>query len=682
MTTPALPGVPLPLGVTLDERGANFTLGSATAEGVILCLVDSSGNETAFELAERDYGIWHGYLPDIKAGQRYGYRVHGPWDPDSGLRFDPSLRLVDPYARAICEGTDGGPLGVIVDERFEWADDRRPCIPLADSVIYEVHVKGFTQLHPEIPASVRGTYAGLAHPAALEHLTDLGITAVELLPVHQFITEPQVHDRGLINYWGYNTLGYLAPHAGYSARYRAGDHAGQVAEFKAMVKSLHAVGLEVILDVVFNHTCEGGPNGPTLSFRGIDNSNYYRLDSRNRSAYVDTTGCGNSLNADSIIVLRLIMDSLRMWVQDMHVDGFRFDLAPTLAREHGVFARTSPFFDIVAQDPILSTVKLIAEPWDLGQSDSYDIGRFPALWSEWNGSYRDTIRNFWRSTAGLLPRYATRITGSSDLFGHGLRRPSASINFITAHDGFTLADLVSYDRKHNEANGEDNRDGSDDNLSWNRGAEGSTDDSQIIMARKQAQRTMLAALFTSFGVPMLLGGDEIGRTQQGNNNAYCQDNEISWFDWATVDEELLAFTKRLIQLRRAHPVLRRRRYLTGVEASEVRWFTPSAREMVDADWADDQSRAVAIALNGHDDLDRDPQGAPVRDDDMLLLINAWWEPLTFTIPALARSGDSICWSEILQTSDASSGDHLVPVTGSVEVPGRSMSVLIGRHSPM
>ena len=698
MSQPALPGAPLPLGVTLDGEGANVTLASATATGVAICLVAADGSEETVPLTERDFGVWHGYLPGIRPGQRYGYRVQGPWDPANGLRFDPTRRLVDPYARAIVEQLPGGPAGVMVDEAFDWAGDAPPRTALADSIVYELHVKGFTQQHPGIEPALRGTYAGLAHPAAIEHLTGLGVTAVELLPVHHHVTEPAVAARGLVNYWGYNTLGFLAPHAGYSARHRAGEHGGQVAEFKEMVKALHAAGLEVILDVVFNHTCEGGADGPTMSFRGIDNANYYRLDPADRSAYLDTTGCGNSLNTDSIIVLRLIMDALRTWVEQMHVDGFRFDLAATLGREHGAFTRTSPFFDIIAQDPVLSTVKLIAEPWDVGQSDSYDIGRFPALWSEWNGAYRDTVRDFWRGTAGLLPRYATRLTGSSDLYGHGLRRPSASINFVTAHDGFTLADLVSYDDKHNQANGEQNRDGTTDNRSWNRGVEGPTDDPQVIADRQQAQRTMLAALLTSFGVPMLLGGDEIGRTQQGNNNAYCQDNEISWLDWGKVDEGLLAFTRDAIRLRRSHPVLRRRAYLSGANARQVLWFTPEGSPMTDDDWAFDQARAIAIVLDGRDAPDLAPDGTPMLDDDLLICVNAWWEPIAFTVPTLAAFGEPMAWTMRLDTAHPTHAyrTHAYPTHApsgpepseaarnlgagdTVGIAGRSMAVLIGRR---
>ncbi|MBU6245970.1 MAG: glycogen debranching protein GlgX [Actinomycetales bacterium] len=700
----ALPGQPLPLGATVDADGANFSIASATAEAATLCLIDSHGREEQVTLRERDFGVWHGYVPGVRAGQRYGYRVDGPADPARGLRFDPSRLLVDPYARAIDQrpGTDstGALVSLAVDDAFDWSGDVRPGTPLADSVIYELHVKGFTARHPGIPEEIRGTYAGLAHPAALEHLVDLGVTAVELLPVPHHLTEPAVRARGLVNYWGYNTLGFFAPHAGYSASVRSGNATGVVAEFKQMVRALHGAGIEVILDVVYNHTCEGGADGPTISFRGIDNLNYYRLDPDDRAAYVDTTGCGNCLNTDSVIVLRMIMDSLRTWVEQMHVDGFRFDLAATLGRRDGTFSRTSPFFDCIAQDPILSTVKLIAEPWDVGQPDSYDIGRFPALWSEWNGSYRDTVRDYWRSTAGLLPRFATRITGSSDLYGGSLRRPSASVNFVTAHDGFTLRDLVSYDAKHNQANGEGNRDGTDANYSWNRGVEGPTDDPAILDARSRAQRTMLTTLLTSFGVPMLLAGDELGRTQQGNNNAYCQDNGISWLDWSDIDHDLLAFTRRLIALRRAHPALRRRRFLTGAQASQVDWFTPAGVPMSQADWANPDSRAVAVYLDGQDDPDVGPDGRPLLDDDLLLCMNAWWEPIDFTIPmlppvnlrlppvepTLPREAEdtSTSWTIAIDTAERSSEPpaptpSLAP-GGSVRVAGRSMVVLLGSRT--
>ena len=700
------PGRPLPVGVTLSPEGANVSIVSATAESVSLCLVGEDGTEERLLLPERDFGVWHGFVPGLSPGQRYGYRVDGPYDPARGLRFDPDKLLVDPTARALhgdlsygpeiydhapggggpsgLDSAGHGPVSVIVDESFDWGDDAPPGYRQSDSVIYEVHVKGFTQQHPNVPIGLRGTYAGLAHPAAVAHLVDLGVTAVELLPVHHSVTEPSVHGHGLVNYWGYNTLGFFAPHEAYSAAARAGRLGGQVAEFKSMVKALHAADLEVILDVVYNHTAEAGADGPTLSFRGLDNVNYYRLAPDDLAAYVDTTGCGNSLNAGSVVVLKLIMDSLRYWVEQMHVDGFRFDLATTLGREGGAFERTSAFFDIIAQDPVLSTVKLIAEPWDVGQGDSYNVGRFPAMWSEWNGGYRDTVRDFWRGTEGLLPAYATRTTGSSDLYGGWLRRPTASVNFLTAHDGFTLADLVSYDTKHNEANLEANRDGTDGNLSWNHGVEGPTDDPAVLASRAQAQRTMLTALLTSFGVPMILGGDEIGRTQRGNNNAYCQDNEFSWFDWDNVDHDLLDFTKRLIRLRREHPVLRRRRFLTGAEAHEVGWFTPSGTAMTDADWSDNGARAIAVYLDGQDAPDQAQDGTSLLDDDLLICANAWWEPLDFTIPT---QDPGTSWTVLLDTTVPSAGStpHASGSTpqlsngDSVTVAGRSIAIVLGRR---
>ncbi|MBK9739981.1 MAG: glycogen debranching protein GlgX [Actinobacteria bacterium] len=701
----ALPGRPLPIGVEVTPDGANVAVVSGSADSATLCLFDEDGTEDRLLLPERDFGVWHGFVPGVAPGQRYGFRMQGPHEPARGMRFDPDKLLVDPYARALVGDIDYGPaiygyaqgdysrasgidssgsvpLAIVVDEAFDWTGDVRPAIRNADSIVYEVHVKGFTQRHPGVPAELRGTYAGLAHPAAIEHLTNLGVTAIELLPVHHSVTEPGVHARGLVNYWGYNTLGYFAPHAAYSAAVRAGRPGGQVAEFKAMVKSLHAAGLEVILDVVFNHTAEAGADGPTLSFRGLDNANYYRLDPSNPAGYIDTTGCGNSLDSGSVVVLRMIMDSLRYWVQEMHVDGFRFDLAATLGRQDGAFERSSAFFDIIAQDPVLSAVKLIAEPWDVGQGDSYDIGRFPALWSEWNGEYRDTIRDFWRGTSGLLPKYATRVTGSSDVYGGWLRRPTASVNFITAHDGFTLRDLVSYNNKHNEANGEHNADGTGDNRSWNRGIEGPTDDPSVTAQRAQAQRTLLTTLLTSFGMPMLLGGDEMGRTQNGNNNAYCQDNEIAWFDWGAVDEGLLAFTTRLIRLRRQHPVLRRRRYLSGAESGEIAWFTPSGAPMDGGDWADPNARAVSVYLDGRDAPDLAADGSRLVDDDLLLCVNAWWEPLSMTIPA-TEPGTS--WTRLIDSGDPAVGETASPPApgppllegAAVDVVGRSILVLRG-----
>jgi glycogen operon protein len=528
---------------------------------------------------------------------------------------------------------------------------------LADTILYEVHVRGFTATHPGVPPELRGTYAGLAHEAALQHLVDLGVSAVELLPVHHNVPESFLVDRGLTNYWGYNTIGFFAPHAAYSAAVRAGRPGGQVEEFRSMVNALHAAGLEVVLDVVFNHTAEGGPLGPTLCHRGLDNAAYYRLDPADPSRYVDTTGCGNSLNTADATTLRLIMDSLRYWVSEMGVDGFRFDLAPTLGREEDdVFDPFSAFFDVVGQDPVISQVKLIAEPWDVGRMDSYDIGRFPPLWSEWNGRFRDTVRDWWRSHDGLLPDFATRLCGSADIYDRPDegRRPSASVNFITVHDGFTLTDLVSYNGKHNEANTEDNRDGTDDNRSWNCGVEGPTADAGVTALRSRQQRAFLVTVLLSAGVPLLLGGDEIGRTQRGNNNAYCQDNEITWFDWSTVDKELLQFTTDLIALRREHPVFRRRRYSTGKESADLRWFTPAGTEMTPNNWSDPNARSVALFIDGATDPDVGTDGTPCIDDDFLLFVNAWWEPLTFTVPAdlSARQWSVVCDTHDPERSDA------------------------------
>jgi isoamylase len=499
-----------------------------------------------------------------------------------------------------------------------------------------------------VPAELRGTYAGLGHEAAISHLTGLGITTVELLPVHESVPEGFLLDRGLTNYWGYNTIGYLAPHQGYSAAVRAGQPGGQVAEFKAMVDALHQAGLEVVLDVVFNHTAEGNQDGPTLCYRGLDNAAYYRLDDGDPRHYFDTTGCGNALNVGDPRTLQLIMDALRYWVTEMHVDGFRFDLAPTLARQEGVFGQRSAFFDLVAQDPVVSRVKLIAEPWDVGQMDSYDLGGFPPLWREWNGKYRDSMRDFWRSHPVGIGEFADRFAGSADLYSRARRRPTASVNLITVHDGFTLRDLVSYNDKHNQANGESNNDGTSDNNSWNCGVEGPSSDPAVLALRARQSRAMLATLLLSFGIPMLLGGDEMGRTQQGNNNGYCQDNEISWFDWAGADRELLDFTAKLVAFRRSHPVFRRRRFLAGTEAAELEWFTPAGTAMTAADWGDGSALALALYLDGSDDPDRAPDGAPLLDDDFLVLVNAWWQPLSFTIPA-SRAG--LAWEPAIDTYD-------------------------------
>ena len=560
--------------------------------------------------------------------------------------------------------------GLVVDPAHEWSAHERPHYRYADTVVYELHVKGFTMTHPDVPPQLRGTYAGLGHPAALAHLVDLGVTTVELLPVHQNVPEPFLVERGLTNYWGYNTIGYFAPHDAYSAEVRAGQPGGQVAEFKRMVDTLHGAGLEVILDVVFNHTAEGDHTGPTLCFRGLDNPAYYRLQPDNPRYYVDTTGCGNTINAGDPTALRLIMDSLRYWLTEMRVDGFRFDLAPALARQEGGFDQVSAFFDLVSQDPVVCLAKLFAEPWDVGQTDSYDLGRFPPLWREWNGKYRDSMRDFWRSHEGLLPEFAERLTGSSDLFAGRGRRPTASVNLITVHDGFTLADLVSYDSKHNEANGDGNGDGNDDNRSWNCGVEGPTTDPDVLTLRARQRRAMLTTLLLSFGIPLLLGGDELGRTQRGNNNAYCQDNDITWFDWSSVDTDLLAFAKRLIALRRAHPVFRRRRFLAGAEAAELSWFTPSGLPMTMADWADPGARSLALYLDGADAPDRGGDGTPLLDDDFLLLVNGWWEPLEFSVPA-TRPGQR--WRGEVDSYDPAT-------TPTTSPPGAEGRVAVGPRS--
>jgi isoamylase len=692
-----LPGRPFPLGATPRDGGTNFAVAAGAADSVLLGLLDDSGAETQFPLLDFDAGVWHGFLPGVGAGQAYGYRVCGRYDPSAGLRFSPAKLLLDPYAKAFAGAVTYGPevLGyapgdpdspstldsaaqvprsLVPDEEFSWSEGERPAHRYADTVIYEVHVKGFTMGHPGVPPELRGTYAGLGHQAAIGYLLDLGVTAVELLPVHESVPEDFLMQRGLTNYWGYNTIGYFAPHQGYSAAVRAGAAGGQVAEFKAMVDALHKAGLEVLLDVVFNHTAEGGPAGPTLCYRGLDNAAYYRLGPGDLSRYVDTTGCGNSLNAGDPLTLQLIMDSLRYWLTEMRVDGFRFDLAPTLARQEGGFDQVSAFFDMVSQDPVVSRAKLIAEPWDVGQPDSYDLGRFPPLWSEWNGKYRDTIRDFWRSHDVGLGEFATRFSGSSDLYSGSRRRPTASVNLITVHDGFTMRDLVSYENKHNQANGESNRDGTDDNRSWNCGAEGPSDDPAVLALRERQSRAMLATLLLSFGVPMLLGGDEMGRSQQGNNNAYCQDNEITWFDWTKPDRDLLGFTKALVALRQSHPVFRRRRYLVGAATAEVGWFTPSGAAMTATDWADTASLALAIYLDGSDDPDRADDGTLLVDDDFLVLVNAWWEPLAFTVPA-TRAG--LTWQTCLDTYDPARASAQLQAGDRLSVGPRSILVLLG-----
>src|SRR4051794_21394511 len=657
------------------------------------------GTEQRFDLLEYDAGVWHGFVPGMKAGDRYGFRVHGPYDPAAGLRCNPAKLLLDPYAKAIDgdlawdqrifgyafdQGPDAAagrdlsdsgpamPRSVVVDPAFDWGADVPPLTPYTDTVLYEVHVKGFTATHPDVPPELRGTYAGLAHPAAVGHLRRLGITAVELLPVHQHVTSGALRDKGLTNYWGYDTIGFFAPHAGYSAAARAGRRGAQVVEFKAMVAGLHAAGIEVLLDVVYNHTAEGNEHGPTLCHKGFDNPAYYRLVPGDQRRYYDTTGTGNALNVAHATTLRMIVDSMRYWVTQMHVDGFRFDLAATLGREAGGFASTSAFFELVDQDPVLSQVKLIAEPWDVGQSDSYDLGRFPAQWSEWNGRFRDTMRDFWRSVDGTLADAATRWSGSSDLYGGSRRRPSASVNLITMHDGFTLRDLVSYDRKHNEANGEGGHDGTDGNRSWNCGVEGPTDDPEVLALRGRQSRALLASLLLSLGVPMILGGDELGRTQGGNNNAYCLDDPTSWFDWEHVDAGLLESVTGLVALRRSPPALRRRRYVTGAVDAEVGWFTPSGAPMTDVDWRDPASRAVAMLIDGSAEPDRDADGRPMIDEDLLILVNGWWDDLPFTLPAPPgqHAGASASWRIELDTFTGA----VWPVEAELRAPGGIVSV--------
>jgi len=697
------PGRPAPLGAHWDGQGTNFAVFSEQAESIDLCLFDldgeAAGTETCIPIEEVDSHTWHVYLPGVGPGTHYGYRVTGPWNPDGGQWFNHNKLLLDPYAKAI-EGevawdeacfayvrgdedtmneTDSAPFvprSVIATPWFDWSTDRPPDTPMERSVIYELHVKGFTQLHPAVPEHLRGTYAGLAHPAVIEYLTDLGVTAVELQPVHHFIHDSHLVEQGLRNYWGYNSIGFFAPHAGYSSATRAEDAAG---EFKSMVRDFHQAGLEVILDVVFNHTAEGNHLGPVLSFKGLDNHAYYRLMDDEPKYYRDFTGTGNSLNMRHPSSLQLVMDSLRYWVTEMHVDGFRFDLAAALARELYDVDRLSAFFDLIQQDPIISRVKLIAEPWDVGEG-GYQVGNFPPLWSEWNGKYRDTIRDLWRGEGGVLGDVATRMAGSSDLYSWERGSPTASINFVTAHDGFTLRDLVSYNEKHNEANGEDNNDGESHNRSWNCGTEGPTDDPDILRLRGQQLRNLLATLLMSQGVPMLLAGDELGRTQQGNNNTYCQDNELNWIDWTLLDEDadgggpdagsgkgLWEATKQLIALRAEHPALRRRRWLTGHEDGEaaVRWLHPDGHDMADGDW--DGSSEMAMLLDGTVIPERGPRGEVIRDDRILLLIDAGSEPTDWSLPPTPGS-----WVEQFSSALGSQLND----DGTYRTPGRSVVVFV------
>jgi isoamylase len=670
------PGDSYPLGATYDGAGTNFGLFSEVAQRVELCLFDDDGVESRVDLHEVDGFVWHAYLPGVGPGQRYGYRVHGPYDPAAGQRCNPAKLLLDPYAKAIEGGVTWGqpvfsyqfghpdrrnnadsapyvPRSVVINPYFDWNRDRSPRTPYYETVIYEAHVRGLTKEHPVVPEEQRGTYLGLAHPAVIAHLQGLGVTAIELMPVHQFITDSHLNDRGLHNYWGYNTIGFFAPHNTYSA---GGGLGQQVQEFKTMVRTLHEAGIEVILDVVYNHTAEGNHLGPTLSFRGIDNAAYYRLVDDDRRYYMDTTGTGNSLLMRHPHVLQMIMDSLRYWVLEMHVDGFRFDLAAALARQFHEVDRLSVFFDLVQQDPVVSQVKLIAEPWDVGDG-GYHVGNFPPLWSEWNGKYRDTIRDLWRGQHATLPEFAFRLTGSSDLYKQDSRRPVASVNFVTAHDGFTLADLVSYDHKHNEANGEDNRDGSDDNRSWNCGHEGPTDDPAVLALRARQKRNFLTTLLLSQGVPMLLAGDEMGRTQQGNNNAYCQDNEISWVNWAVHDEDdqaLVDYVRTLIALRADHPVFRRRRFFSGQalrggrqRLRDIAWLTPAGQEMTGEDWDAGFAKSLTVFLNGQAISEPDRRGDRIADDSFLLLFNASEHDLVFAIPP-RRYGQR--WTTVLDTA--------------------------------
>ena len=651
------PGTPYPLGATFDGAGVNFAVFSELAERVELSLFDDNDAETRVDLPESTGFVWHGYLPGLRAGQRYGFRVHGPWDPAEGSRCLPSKLLLDPYAKAIAGEVlwnealfsykfsqpgrsrniqDSAPYAqrsVVVNPHFDWAGDRLLRRPLHETVIYETHVKGLTMLHPDVPENLRGTYAGLGHPQVVRYLTGLGVNAVELLPVHQFIQDGNLTEKGLRNYWGYNSIGFFAPHNDYSS---SGERGEQVVEFKQMVAALHAAGIEVILDVVYNHTAEGNHLGPMLSFKGLDNSAYYRLVPGNPRFYTDYTGTGNSINARHPFVLQLIMDSLRYWVQEMHVDGFRFDLAVTLAREEHAVEQMSAFFDLIQQDPVISQVKLIAEPWDIGEG-GYQVGNFPPLWSEWNGKYRDAVRDYWRGEPRTLGEMGYRLTGSSDLYENSARRPHASINFVTAHDGFTLADLVTYEQKHNEANGEGDVAGANDNRSFNFGVEGPTDDERVVQARRRQQRNLLATLLLSQGVPMILGGDEIGRTQQGNNNAYAQDNEISWYDWSKADAELLAFTQGLISLRRQHPVFRRRRWfqgrkIHGEQMTDIAWFQPDGQPMSEEHWNEASSRALGLYLDG-ENLGVDQRGVKITDSTFYMLLNAAPGEIDFRLPA-------------------------------------------------
>ena len=705
MASVAWPGHPYPLGATWDGQGVNFALFSENSDRVELCIFDPSGKTEIerIELRERTDRIWHCYLPYCQLGQLYGYRVHGPYDPENGHRFNPNKLLLDPYAKATVGPLDwsyphfgyrlgaeeedlsyderdnaaGMPKCRVVDTAFTWGEDRPPRTPWDETVIYELHVKGFTKRHPNIPEDLRGTYAGLASAPAIEHLKRLGVTAVELMPVHSFVDDKHLVDKGLKNYWGYNSIGFFAPDMRYSAT-------GSIGEFKTMVKRLHSAGLEVILDVVYNHTAEGNHLGPTLTFRGIDNAAYYRLVPDDLRYYMDFTGTGNTLNMMHPRVLQLIMDSLRYWILEMHVDGFRFDLASALARQLYEVDQLSSFFTIIHQDPVISQAKLIAEPWDVGEG-GYQVGNFPIGWAEWNGKYRDVERAYWKGDGGLVDELAYRLTGSSDLYEHGGRRPYASINFVTAHDGFTLRDLVSYDEKHNEANGEANGDGESHNLSHNYGVEGPTDDVEIRRIRARQRRNIMATLLLSQGVPMILSGDEMGRTQGGNNNAYCQDNELSWLDWefSILDRNFLAFVRRMIRLRKEHPAFRRRRFfqgreLRGADAKDITWLTPAGREMTDEEWNNSFARSLGLQMSGLLEGEYDAQGRPEVDDDFLLLFNADQEEVTFQIPPFPEEARWEVFMDTAYSAGLKPDGFLKP--GSVyTLRPRSMAVLVNGH---
>ncbi len=698
------PGEPYPLGASYDGAGTNFAVYSSVAERVELCLFEEDGTETRVDLPEVTAYIWHGYLPHTGPGQRYGFRVHGPHNPKTGDRCSASKLLIDPYAKSISncvewnealfdydfddpEGPpnalDSGPYapkGVVVSPYFDWRGDQLLRTPWHQTIIYELSVKGFTAQHPDLPPELRGTYAGLGHPAVIQYLKELGITAVELMPVHAFIHDDVLRKRGLRNFWGYNTLSYFAPHHEYASQQEPG---ASVHEFQQMVRALHEAGIEVILDVVYNHTCEGSHLGPTLSFRGIDNAAYYRLSEEDPRYYVDYTGCGNSLNMQTPHVLQLIMDSLRYWVLEMHVDGFRFDLASTLARELHEVNRLSAFFDLIQQDPVVSQVKLIAEPWDIGEG-GYQVGNFPPLWSEWNGKYRDTVRDFWRGQDQTLGEFASRFTGSSDLYASNGRRPFASINFVTCHDGFTLRDMVSYNEKHNEANGEGNNDGESHNRSWNCGVEGDTDDAGILELRARQQRNFLSTLMLSQGVPMILAGDEIGRSQGGNNNAYCQDNAISWVNWSEADQALLEFAKGLIRIKTEHPVFSRRRWfqgksIRGSQFADIRWYRPDGKEMGRKDWDTGYAKTVAVYLNGEGLAGRDKYGRLILDDDFYVIFNAHYEELDFHLPKRLPGPWQLMVDTQLATMPASAAVESDTPAPAEKVHAAARSVVLLRH---